>query len=468
MNAPRQVKIMATSAQREVLQRFLFDGPETSTVATGGTRFGGKTWTGANCIGLACLMHSGLRGLALRTVLKASDLNMGEELKQAFFRPMGLPLGSRRRGEIQHLVADHQFHFPNGSLIQLGFCKRPNDWEQHLGLQWDFIWWEQAEQFTEDSYDKLGGSNRPNNTDFSPKVLLTFNPGGIGAPWIKRRVVDPETRDARAIYVPSHIDDCPATLERDPGYIIRSLNKTKDPILRAQWRKGDWDALSGIYFRLLPDDGERLGTIQEVKVPYYAEWYGGVDWGGSKPFAYLVVAQWKDARGKDRIHVVGEVYEGGLDLDIQAERALQLDAQLRKEYPRYEVVMRMADPSTANPIEGESTEQSRSKAEIWAKHGFTTYPSMKYGRTSRWELFKYLMRHRIMTIDPSCVNLIRELRGAVRLPDKEDIDQLRCPDHALDALSYPTCYLFGLEYAVEKPLDARYDLNVLRDIIVQN
>lgn len=448
MDAPREVHLMMSSDQRQVLETFLFAGEEVQTVAMAGPRFTGKTHTGAHCLGYRALMYPGTRHLALRTVQDAADLNMGEELKAAFFRPHDIKLGSRRRNEVQYLEAENRFVLQNDSMIQLGFCRAPRDWEKHLGVQWDTEWLEQAEQFTEYAYSRLSGSNRAStSTPCCPRRLLTFNPGGIGAEWIERRIVDPCTRDRRTVFVEAHIRNSMATLERDPSYVLRSLMSITDPILRAQWLDGKWDAKSGIFFRLLPMIDGVPGTIQEMRVPYWADWYCGVDWGDSSPFACMYVAHWEDKAGKRHLHVGGEVYQAGLELDQQAERALEKEKDLNRNNPfMHKVKIRMAGWETGKSLEGESTEQTRSKASVWQKHGFITRPSYRYSRSSGWSLIKYLIRRRILTIDPDCMALIKEFKTAVRKDYAEDVDDKRCADHALDALRHITVYLFGLDY----------------------
>lgn len=424
-----------------------------------------NTHTGAHCIGYRRFMYKNTRALCLRTVQRAADLNMGEELKAAFFEPHGFPVGLRSRGEIQWLAGENRFIIPNNCMIQLGYCKRPNDWEQHLGLQWDDIWMEQAEQFPERVINRLKGSNRPNNPACKSRFLLTFNPGGIGSEWLERRVVNPKTRDRRTIFVKSTVRDCYATLERDPGYILQKLQTITDPVLRAQWLEGDWDAQSGLYFRLQSDHDETGPTIREVKVPYYADWYAGVDWGeGHGKFAVVYVAHWQESNRLGEVigrhlHVGAEVYEGGLHLDQQAERALAKEKEIRRKYPFFHGVdQRMADPSTGKVIEAESTDQARSKASVWEAHGFDTYPAFRYSPTSGWCLIKYLMRKGILTIDPECFALIKEFRGAIRKEDSEDIDKNRCPNHALDALRYITGYLFDMDYSEEPDEETRFEM----------
>jgi len=464
MATPRMVTMRATRAQRECLSRSLNDDWRTQTLGFGGSRFGGKTWTGALVVIIRALMFPGTAHLAMRRVLSAADMNLGKQIKQ-LLRAFGLPVGLRSRGEIGYLEKDYEFHFPNGSLIKLAYCKNETDYENYVGEQWDTIWIEQAEQFSEITFDQLKGSNRKScSTDCVPRFLLTFNPGGRGLEWLVRRIINPKSRDRHTVFVKSVIRECPATLEQDPNYILRSLNKIKDPILRAQWLEGDWDAKSGTYFRLMPKN------LEVRTVPAWADWYGAADWGRAKPFAYLMCAHWEERRdklgnpGKRHIHVAKEVYQKHLDLDVQARRALEAELALRRTNPlMHEIDVRLADPSVFNPIEGESKDTTRSKAEVWAKHGFYVYPAIAYSRVSRWELIRYLLQHGILTIDPeTCPNLVNEFKGAIYKVDSEDLDQRRSEDHALDCLGYLAGYLFGLDYSEETPGDQYQLRNFLR------
>ena len=451
---PRQIQIRMTEPARMALDAFLHGPWNKTTIGFGGARFGSKTHTGAHCQGIACLVAPNTKHVAIRTVLSAADLNLGEEIKKGFIEPMGLPMGTLRRDQIQYDVKKFQFKFPNGSMLQLGFCSKPNDYEQYVGTQWDSLWIEQAEHFQEKVFEQLGGSVRPstNASAFQPRKLITFNPGGIGSEWLYRRIINPNTRDRDVIYAQSGVRNCYATLERDPGYILRELMKITDPVLREQWLNGNWDIKSGSYFRLMPD------TVREIRVPPKADWYGGGDWGRDKPFAYLMMAHWVEKvspfsnRGKMRVHVCKEVYQRYLELDEQAERALSAEQALEREYPnKRDFDMRYVDPSTSTPIPSKSTEQTRTVASVWADCGFHTYPSFRYSRVDRWELIKYLIKHGNLTIDPECTNLIREFRTAIYAKESEDLDQKKSDDHALDALAYPICAIFGLDFVEAAP-----------------
>jgi len=462
----REVEVRATRAQRGTLEAFLHDGPETRTVAIGGSRFLGKTWLGAFALGLYCLENPGVKCLALRKVLSSADQNMGDELKQAFFEALGIPCsGKRWSGGVQYLSSEYRFTFPNGSVIQLGYCQRPTDWEVHKGLQWDVIWFEQAEEFPERVYDLLGASNRKSSSKSAAetRILLTFNPGGPGAGWVQKRIVQDETRDRQVKFFPASVKTSYATLEHDPGYVLKSLRGITDPVLRKQWWDGDWDALSGVYFRMVPPMEGKYGTVvaaSELRIPYYSDWIGGVDWGRTDPFCHLWVTSWHDpsAAGGRHIHVVDEVYQTDLELDQQVWLVLRREKAILAEFPHMldSKLLRIADASTAHPMERASNEQSRSKADIWRDHGMSTYPSDRsIGRVSGWELMKILLRHRILTIDPRCQNLIREMKSAVRDERGEDISKI-CDDHALDSLRYVVVHLFPTNFDV--PEDDPYGL----------
>src|SRR5689334_5338349 len=145
LNPPRLAEVGMTQHARQVLWHYLSDNEYPRVVSFGGPRYTAKTHAGAFCIGLRRFKHPHTKAVAFRRVMKAADLNMAEELKEGFFKPLGFPVGSVRKGEVQWLTNEKQFRFPEpfGGIIQLGFCKDERDLEQHLGVQWDDIWIEQ-------------------------------------------------------------------------------------------------------------------------------------------------------------------------------------------------------------------------------------------------------------------------------------------------------------------------------------
>ena len=451
----REIDITMTSPQRGALEACLFPSGGTEMVGIGGSRQGNKTHTGAFVSGLASVMHKNLRVLVVRQLLASAKLNIGDEIKYAVIQRLGFPMGTRASGGVSYLEKEGQFIWPNGSFIQIAYCRRMSDLDQYTGEQWDIIWIEQAEQFTWKIIEKLRGSNRRStgNKTFRPVMLLTFNPGGIGAQSIKKHIVNPATRDRGVRYFHAPIQTNTVMLERNPEYPLHSLLSISDPVLRQQWWDGNYDVQGNLFFQMQEPtkDGSKQGTICEIPIRADATWWGGVDWGGSgpssAPFAYLIVVDFVDEVGNRSIHVRGEVYQAGLHEDEQAQRSLERDLEMRREYPfRHDIEVRYACWSTGSALEGESTQQTKTVTDIWIKHGFMTFPSERKSRSSGFAIIKYLMRKRILTIHPDCVNLISEIQGAVKKDGVEDVDEDKCPDHALEALRNVLQNVYQMEY----------------------
>lgn len=436
------VDIQCTVKQREYLNTLLFDDTA-DIVVYGGSRGSGKTFIDCLALVLRRLMHPGTLGLMLRRTQSAARNTLKSEVDKVLYTCLKLPQGS-----VKYRVAEKLYLFPNGSQLQLGYCKLDSDYEQYQGAQYADIAWEELTQHTKRAWDMVGGSNRSNAPGCKAKRSGNCNPGGIGHAWVKEEIIESDKGGVR--FIPSLPQDNLALLENDPGYIPRVL----DPLpewQRRQWKDGDWNAVSGAYFEIPP------AQVRVRQVPYWADWVGGCDWGRAAPFCCLFIAQWQDAEGNRHCHVVREFYRRGLELDEQAhavtdnEEALAASGQLNAERVRY-----YADPMTAKALEGSATEAGRTIRSTWANYGFFVLPAHTNARVPGWELVKLLVKHGILTIDPSCKALLKELHGSIYEgtaaggePDGEDIDP-DCPDHAADSLRYCLVSTYGLSFATDQ------------------
>lgn len=354
------------------------------------------------------------------------------------------------------LQNERLFRFPRtGSEIHLGYITREQDYEIYQGLEYGFIALEEAVQHTAAAWDAVSGSRRSKSPTMKPKRWLTCNPGGIGQQWVKDRFVNPRTRWPGHMWVKSTIRDCPATIAANPDYVSGIL--LKQPAWRVrQWLEGDWDSQAGSYFDM------DIGTViaDDIVIPKYAEWYGGVDWGWNAPFATVWIATWKeyipDSSGirfteVDRAHVVDEVYDKGLYLDEQAQRVHEVEAVLEQRYRMLpDQCVYYGDWSIGQAIEGERETQGRTKARVWSDHGFHVSPVRRHSRVAGWQLLREMMKARVLTISPKCQALLNELTSAVyEDPDAGDDEDMAkdCADHALDALRYAIVSVYGLDYA---------------------
>jgi phage terminase large subunit len=82
------------------------------------------------------------------------------------------------------------FSFVNGSIIKFGHYGDSDDAE-YQGQEWDWIFMDEATQFTEHQFRVLGACVR-GSTKLPRRMYLTCNPGGIGHEWVKRLFVDKE------------------------------------------------------------------------------------------------------------------------------------------------------------------------------------------------------------------------------------------------------------------------------------
>jgi phage terminase large subunit len=109
----------------------------TRHIAYGGARGGGKSWAMRVKLVLLALQYPGLQELLLRRTYK--------ELRGNHV----IPLLRMLHGIAKYSNAEHEFLFPNGSRLKLGFCSLEDDVYQYQGQEYDVIGMEEATHFTE-------------------------------------------------------------------------------------------------------------------------------------------------------------------------------------------------------------------------------------------------------------------------------------------------------------------------------
>lgn len=439
----RSLQIRASSYQREFFYYCLED-PTIAVAAVGGARGPGKTWAQAFVYAMRCALEDGLLHLWLRRVQRAADLN----LKLAFegvVQQLGWPLGPTRTGGIQWVSEQRMFRFPNGSVLQLGYCKNDDDWEQYQGTEYATVGFSEATQFPEAAWNKIGGSCRGGKS-LKPLRTCDFNPGGRGHEWVARRIVNADTRDRRTAFVPCLLRDSMPTLEHDPGYALRVLRSLPEA-LRRQWEDGDMDVREGMFWTL------PQSVICDAEVPDWAEMYAGVD-PGYYPGAYAAVwaAKWKDADGRPRIHFVADLKRQRLNLREQAEisRTIETTLPIRCR-------TRWSDPA-AWQRSNTDTESGVVTARTWAEYGWVVAPAPKTSRATGWMLMRTLIDDGVLTISPRCMSLITEMRDAQHASGSDDMAH-GCEDHVQDCARYVCVATMGSYRSAPKRRAPYYDTN---------
>ena len=271
--------------------------------AYGGARGGGKTHVLLRKAAGGALTYPGIKILIVRREYPELEQNIILPMQKLIPPEVGSYNGSMR-----------MMFFCNGSIIKFGHYGAGDD-QEYQGLEFDWIFMEEATQFTEAQFRTLGACLR-GSTKFPRRMYLTCNPGGIGHLWVKRLFVDREYREGEKAkdytFIPATVDDNPQLLEASPEY-KQMLDLLPEDVRRA-WRYGDWNAMAGTFF---PEFRKETHVIAPfVRVPREWKKYRAFDY-GLDMFACLWVAV--DFEG--RAYVYREVQQSGLIVSEAAKLA---------------------------------------------------------------------------------------------------------------------------------------------------
>lgn len=223
----------------------------------------------------------------------------------------------------------YTLYFDNGSIIRFGHWNGISSEEEYNGQEYDWIFMDEATQFTERSFRFLGGCLRGVN-EIPKRFYLTCNPGGVGHRWVKRLFVDrnfktncenPEENENPDDYsfIPATVEDNPDLLQSSPAY-LQNLAQMPEDVRRA-YRYGDWDALGGNFF---PEFSRATHVIEPFQIPKHWRRYRSFDYG----LDCLAVC-WFAVDEKGRSYMYRELKQSGLIVQ-EAAKAI-LDSTLPDE-----------------------------------------------------------------------------------------------------------------------------------------
>ena len=193
----------------------LFCQARSRYVAYGGARGGGKTHVSRVKAFGGALTYPDIKILIVRREYP--------ELEQTMILPM--------RKMIPQEIASyngsmHMFFFVNGSTIKFGHYG-PQDDVEYQGQEYDWIFVDEATQFTESQFRTLGACLR-GSTNIPRRMYLTCNPGGVGHMWVKRLFIDREYREGEKAedysFIPATVDDNPQLLQASPEYKLSLIH----------------------------------------------------------------------------------------------------------------------------------------------------------------------------------------------------------------------------------------------------
>lgn len=255
-------------------------------IGFGGARGPGKSRAAISQVALDdCQRMPGLKALFLRSV--------GISAREAFEDLLNTALGTYRQ---YYVPSKARIEFPNGSRFMFGGFRTDRDIDKYVGIEYDVMCIEEANLLPQERVDQLRGSLRSSKENWRPRVYMTFNPGGIGHAFLKRRFIEPWRRDevGDTAFVFSTVDDNRFV---NPEYVQYLDGLTG--WLRDAWRYGDWDIAAGQFFTTW---NEHAHVIPPFRVPLNWRFWLAMDYGFVHPNVVHVFAEDNDGN----VFIIGE------------------------------------------------------------------------------------------------------------------------------------------------------------------
>ena len=322
------------------------------------------------------------------------------------------------------------WNFPSGAKVEFGFLERDADVYRYQGQAYSWIGFDEITQLpTEFSWNYLSSRLRTTDSEITPYMRCTANPGGVGAHWVKKRYIDPCESDQSFLgsdgltrkFIPARLQDNPY-LARDGMY--EQMLKALPPTQRKQLLEGNWDVNEGAAFTEFSLDEH---TIPPFQIPIHWERVKGIDYGYASESACI----WATVDPSDGTLIVyRELYQKGLTGEDLGRKITEME---------------LVDPLSVQGVLDTSA---------WSRTG-TTGPTVgetlvrqghKLRRADKNRIQGKIQIHEYLRLQPSgrprlqifnsCPSLIRELQSIpLDKSNPEDVDT-HAPDHAYDALRY--------------------------------
>ncbi len=417
------------SIQKEVSDNIVFrpnDGPQTDFLAApeidvlyGGAAGGGKSY--AMLVDPLRYAH---RAAHRALILRRSMPELRELIdKSRELYPQAFP-GCKFR-EVEKL-----WNFPSGAKVEFGFLERDADVYRYQGQAYSWIGFDEITHLpTEFAWNYLASRLRTTDSEITPYLRCTANPGGVGAHWVKKRYVTPmipnepfEGNDGLSRkFIPARLEDNPY-LSTDGRY--EQMLKALPEVQRRQLLEGNWDITEGAAFTEFDLNAH---VVIPFDIPIGWERLKGIDYGYASESACV----WGAVDPSDGTLIIyRELYQKnltGVDLANVITRM-----EVRDPYSVQGVLdtSAWARTGTTGPTVGETLQRAGHKLRRADKNRIQ----------GKIQIHEYLRiqqsgRPRLQILN-TCPNLIRELQGIpLDKSNPEDVDT-HAPDHAYDALRY--------------------------------
>ena len=417
------------AVQGEVKDNIVFkpnDGPQTDFLAApeidvlyGGAAGGGKSY--AMLVDPLRYAH---RAAHRALILRRSMPELRELIdKSRELYPQAFP-GCKFR-EVEKL-----WNFPSGAKVEFGFLERDADVYRYQGQAYSWIGFDEITHLpTEFSWNYLASRLRTTDSEITPYLRCTANPGGVGAQWVKKRYVTSAppnesfegTDGLTRKFIPARLQDNPY-LCQDGRY--EHMLQALPEVQRKQLLEGNWDVAEGAAFVEFDLDKH---VVMPFDIPLGWERTKGIDYGYASESACI----WGSVDPTDGTLIIyRELYRKNLTGVDLAHMITHME--VRDPYSVQGVLdtSAWARTGTTGPTVGETLQRAghklrrADKNRIQGKIQIHEYLRVQQSGRPRLQIFN------------TCPNLIRELQGIpLDKNNPEDVDT-HASDHAYDALRY--------------------------------
>ena len=400
-------------------------------IAFGGARGGGKSWAVRTKAKLLAFRYPGIRMLLVRRSYQELENNHIRFLRREL------------TGIAEYHAATRQIIFPNGSILDCGYCACDSDMDRYQGAEYDVIFIDEATQLQEEWLRQFSACLRGVNS-FPKRIYYTCNPGGPGHSYIKRLFIDrrflPGEDGEEYVFIPARVTDNTALLKVQPDYLkqLQALPKK----LRDAWLEGKWDIFQGQFFQEFTDDPAHYSDrrFTHVVTPFEIprEWrvYRSYDFGYAKPFS----CAWWAVDYDGVIYRILELY-GCTDVPDEGvrwtpDRQFAEIRRIEDTHPwlKGRDIQGVADPAIWDSSRGESIYETALKYRIYFQRGDNR-------RIPGWMQMHYRMAfdeegYPMMYVFTNCRAFLRTIPLLLFSDTEvEDLDT-RQEDHAADECRY--------------------------------
>jgi Phage terminase large subunit len=452
--------------------------PKIDYLYYGGAAGGGKTELAMYHTHELSLRFPGHTTLMLRTTLP--------ELRRSIIRRFSIrliELGLQQAVRLRKIDNMTAFYYPNGSVIEFGYCSNDEQVGQYLSAEYDLLVMDEASLFSPYAIQMITSrvrtTRRKRKMGIYPHVMYLSNPGGPAHLYLRKFAFDSTNRgESIAIFdvrngissedvlqgkaKPVRLEPMPATplearqLELDlsddevtvafiPAKVAdnphidlgyRNRLAALPEVRRRQMLDGDMMVAEGAAF---PEWDPEIHTCEPFEIPPTWDRAAGIDYGWAKPAAIMWGA-W-DENGTCYLYREDKVLQHAPT--EQAKRWLAMEVENGVKMPPR---LRMADPSTHASTQGQGV--AVPVASQWRHQGFQTRKAPN-PRIPGWSnVHSYLAPRSIehpdgttemkprLVVFTTCTYAIEQLSTIPADKHEPDDVDTNVDDHGADAIRY--------------------------------